>query len=472
MARSLDTMPLQAFFDPTDLETFKDGASTIASYFTDIVGVLAIGSLVQSFRPPNDFSVSRRPGELGLAYEGIRQPERRRVFPRQQSDLDIWICVKDTAESAEAAEIVDLGAIALIEELANGAALRGTAQWARKKNTAFGPHYKQHMLYPIRFQQAQSRDAPWIAQSYTSLLERYMLDNMPEAVARINGYSSKTIPGDFLEVRAFPESLFNLRPEENTLPDGTTERMPFPRIGDDQWISPNHTSFILYENGATIYPFDKNGTILGRAIHDHLKSASPSSDPQSIGAILLKPDAIIGHQTPIIRRKVQEFIEAREGSILLEKEFPGMTADQVATIYPFLEGDDFRDTAAYLGTGKSIAIVVKAPLPTSDMLLALRELKGPRLSERTDERLREGRSTSGSIRDLLPLPEDEERYRNLLPTIFRRKNNPDHRFTPEEYAFYCRNLVHAPDNSVELRGLLDVCGVELSGINPQLAFDF
>jgi hypothetical protein len=248
--------------------------------------------------------------------------------------------------------------------------------------------------------------------------------------------------------------------------------MPFPRIADDQWISPNHTSFVLYDNGATIYPFKQNGTMLGQAIDTHVRSTSVDTEKESIGAILLKPDAIAGHQTGLIRRKIQEYIEAKKGRILSEREFNGMTADQVATIYPLLEGTDLHDTTAYLGNGKSIAIVVQAPLTTNDMLLALRELKGPRLSERTDQRLQDGRDTNGSIRDLLPLPEDEVRYRELLPTIIRRKSDPTHRFTAEEYAFYCKNLVHTPDNSVELGGLLSVCGVELTRVNPQLTLEF
>jgi hypothetical protein len=171
-----------------------------------------------------------------------------------------------------------------------------------------------------------------MAASFTSLLERYMIDNMPGAVSRINNFVSKRIPGEFLEVRAFPESLFNLRPEENKLPDGSTERMPFPRIADDQWISPNHTSFVLYDNGATIYPFKQNGTMLGQAIDTHVRSTSVDTEKESIGAILLKPDAIAGHQTGLIRRKIQEYIEAKKGRILSEREFNGMTADQVATI--------------------------------------------------------------------------------------------------------------------------------------------
>jgi len=83
------------------------------------------------------------------------------------------------------------------------------------------------------------------------------------------------------------------------------------------------------------------------------------------------------------------------------------------------------------------------------------------LADRDDDRLLEGRITGGSIRDLLPLPADENKYRALMPSLFRRKTDPTHKFTPDEYTYYSRNLIHSPDNMIELKGLLDIVGVSL-----------
>ena len=65
----------------------------------------------------------------------------------------------------------------------------------------------------------------------------------------------------------------------------------------------------------------------------------------------------------------------------------------------------------------------------------------------------EGRILNGSIRDLLPVPGEEDAYRALLSTILAKKADPSIRFSDEEYRFYAQNLIHSPDNEIELKGL-------------------
>lgn len=122
---------------------------------------------------------------------------------------------------------------------------------------------------------------------------------------------------------------------------------------------------------------------------------------------------------------------------------------------------DLEDVGRYLASGRCIGLVIEGSLNNEQMLHELAVIKGPRVGDRDESRLLEGRKLDGAIRDLLPLPGDEDLYQSLLPTLFRRKIDPTHRFTSEEYAYYSRNLVHSPDNSLELKGLLKVIGCEL-----------
>jgi len=91
----------------------------------------------------------------------------------------------------------------------------------------------------------------------------------------------RSIPGDFLEVRAFPESAFHLRPDEHIL-NGAQDRSPFPRIANTQWIDPSHNTHIFYaSDDATIHPFRPDGRVLGQSIEDHIiQNGSAAADCQ------------------------------------------------------------------------------------------------------------------------------------------------------------------------------------------------
>lgn len=462
MQRPFNTMPLQSFMDPSEWLIFNEEVATVAAGFPDITGVLAIGSLVQSFRPPINFYENQRSGPLGVAYESIRHPERRKVFPSNHSDLDIWVAVRDTKESAGIEQAVSLGGISLLEELASGRVQRGTPQWGRKKEAAFNAYYKNPDLYPRGFTTTAHDGAqPWMATRFKSMVEQALLHRTPDFVDRIARFTEKKIPGNFLEVRAFPESVFNLRPDDVAVPGDGEDRQPFPRIADEQWIGPSHASRVLHAaDGAGIYPFAGEGRILGQAIHDYIQSREPGSRSRSYGAVLLKPDAIENNQVAIIKAKIIEGVARFSGKVVMERLFEGLTFEQVRIMYPSLSGQDLEETAIYLAGGRSLGLVIQGDISQDRMLHEVDAIKGPRVGDRTEARLLEGRRLVGSVRDLLPLPGDEEKYRALLPALFRRRIETGHRFTDEEYAYYSRNLIHSPDNVIELQGLLDVMGFE------------
>ncbi len=299
-----------------------------------------------------------------------------------------------------------------------------------------------------------------MAANFKQHLESTILEHLPDFVERVNKFTSKAIPGDFLEIRAYPESVFNLRPDQIMMEGDILDREPFPQIGDDQWISPDHSSAVLYSSDeSTIYPFRLDGRIVGEDISRYILShVEQDLAHRAVGAILLKPDALDRNQVGAIKEILRSKIAKFGGKIVFEKLLRGLTYDQVVEVYPALSGEDLRDAAEYLGSGPNLGIVIEGPLDAAGVMKKINDIKGPRVGDRSIERLLEGRITDGTLRDLLPVPGDESLYHDLLPKILERKANPDVRFTKDQYAYYSRNLVHSPDNAIELRGLLNVIG--------------
>jgi hypothetical protein len=95
---------------------------------------------------------------------------------------------------------------------------------------------------------------------------------MPSLVSRINYHFDKKIPGDFMELRAFPECTFNLRPDE-TFINGVENKSPFPRI-IERIIDMDRNCFVLYVSNEgserMIYPFNPDGRRLGKGILDFI----------------------------------------------------------------------------------------------------------------------------------------------------------------------------------------------------------
>jgi nucleoside diphosphate kinase len=263
-------------------------------------------------------------------------------------------------------------------------------------------------------------------------------------------------------VRAFPESLFHLRPDDVVTPDGFKDREPFPRIADKQWIGQEYSSYVLFDTeDTTIYPFKEKGRILGNDIDQFISEQDNLPDGKSYGCILLKPDAIKRDQAQIIKQKIVDGISKADGKIVVEKNIDKLSDDDVEKMYPMLQGEDLSDAKKYLSSGPIVAYLIEAPISQLDMFNLLSEIKGPRLSDRTNARLVEGRIEDGAIRDLIPLLGDEALYDSLIPTILRKRRDSEARFSKEQYAYYSRNLAHTPDNSVEMHGLLKATGIKL-----------
>lgn len=444
-------LPLESYAGENGLGRLEEIVDTVARRHKDVIGVLAVGSMVQG-PPPPDFYSNNRPGSLGIAYESIRRPERRRATHGVDSDLDLWICTRNTELSKRARLKVEMGGAALLEELASGTLKRGTAHWRDKKLSFFGEYYKNPELYK------NNQNDPWMAHEFKSELEDLIVDLMPELVNNVSGSMNRSIPGNFLEIRAFPESLFHLRPDESVLSNGSEDRAPFPRIVDSQWIDVRHNAHVLFNRGVEIYPFMEEGDRLGSYIEEHIFDYSErENDIESLGAMMIKPDAMSSASVLAdVRQKIFESINKYGGEVVGEKLINRLTDQQIEAIYPLMSNDDYRDLKDYLQSGPVTIIVIKLPLGIRDIFPTINAIKGPRVGDRSTDRLYEGRREDLAIRDLIPLPGDEHRYNKLISTILRKRYDPSHRFSSEDYSYYSRNLVHTPDNTIELKGVLDI----------------
>lgn len=422
--------------------------------YSDIVGVLAVGTLVQA-GIPDGFFIPKHNTARGRAYERIRNPGRRRLAAREESDLDLWICVRDTDMSIAAQESVELGAVALLSELASGTISWGSVHWRNKKAAVFGPYYKNKELYPQSFVTANGDDQPWLARGFKAALEARVIERIPGMIDKVDRHFRKKIPGEFLEIRAFPESLFHLRPDDTVMPNMQEDRMPFPRVADDQWIGPAHSSVIMYKSDAvSIYPFKLNGRILGSRIVEYLQMDDSTVVGKSYGGLVIKPDAIRKQQKDLILAKIYAALAGFNGRIVAQKQLLAISETDVEAMYPLLRGRELHEVKEYLVGGEVVILIIEANIPTFDLFRQINKIKGQRLIDRSYERLMEGRILDGNIRDLLPIPGEEEEYKAILPTILSKKADPAVRFSDEEYRFYAQNLIHSPDNEIELQGLL------------------
>jgi hypothetical protein len=430
-----------------------------AEKFTDIIGVLGVGSLVQPRRIPDDFFIPRYNNTRCFAYEQIRNPGRRRLAIREGSDLDIWICTKDNDASRFAQEKVELGAIALLSELASGTLKWGSEHWHNKKLAVFGSYYKNPEFYSQDFITLNNGDDPWMAHQFKAVLEKYAIAYLPNFVTKVNRHFDKKIPGSFFEIRAFPESLFHLRPDDSLMPNMREDRIPFPRIANDQWISTEHSSLILYKSeDINIYPFKKNGRVLGSLIANFLAAGGIVNTGKSYGGLVIKPDTIRKKQLDIVMTKIYSGIASFNGHIVARKTLRAVANNDVEMMYPLLKGKELQEVRDYLVGEEIIVLIIESDLSAPELFKSISNIKGPRLVDRSYERLMEGRILNGSIRDLLPIPGEESLYREIIPAILAKKINSAFRFSDKEYKYYAQNLVHSPDNEVELQGLFQLVG--------------
>lgn len=262
------TSNLQTVFKPDEFELFREIICRTASEYPDILGVLVTGSLVQRVLLPKPTGEPiSSPSPEHAAYQKMVSRSRRKLFAHNDADLDIWLLTQDAPGTGDLRQTLDAKAIALLKWYAQHGD-NDVEKWIARKHEAFDAYYKKDEFYP------QS----WVASSplphYASGFREGVVDrigvNLQDFRSRVKVHLRKKYPADFLELRAFPMALFNLRPEKIALESGRLDRTPFAYYLKD-WLDLEQNCIVLYTKKDTkdlIYPFDPSGRVPGQALAD------------------------------------------------------------------------------------------------------------------------------------------------------------------------------------------------------------
>lgn len=250
---------LQLILSLEEFDILRELIRETCSEFPDIDGVLLTGSLVQRLclpPPPKENDL----GSFAKAYADVVGRTRRKLFPHLDSDLDFWILTEEQEGNAQTQEITCDLAYDLLEWYSKQKKV-DLAEWIYRKKQAFGKYYKKNYLYSARW--IKENPKPYNASGFKEKLEEKVCKLLPEAVKKINYYFRKKIPGDFLETRCFPPSVFNLKTERISIQD-YEDRTPFPFYIRD-WVDIERNCLIMYssEKPNLIYPFNSEGVVPG-----------------------------------------------------------------------------------------------------------------------------------------------------------------------------------------------------------------
>lgn len=268
--------------------TLKDIVSKNAARFADIHGVFITGSLVQKVglpSPPKTYNLN----PLSRAYAGVVGRTRRKLFPHIDSDFDFWILTKEQPGNEGLPKVLSEAGHELLEWYA-AQEKPNLAEWIHLKKRKFDSIYKKGYLYSNDW--IAQNPTPCEAGAFKNRVESDIVAKLPELVSKVNYYFKKKLPGNFIEARAFPASVFNLKTER--IPVGTEEdRTPFPFYLRD-WVDLDRNCIVLYkQEGAEnlIYPFNRHGAIPGQEL-----AKSIGWTPRHIDFVLYNSAEEIGNE--------------------------------------------------------------------------------------------------------------------------------------------------------------------------------
>jgi hypothetical protein len=260
---------LQSVFTREEFDAFSNTVRETAFKFPEIQGVLVGGSLVRQISLPVHIPSPQGEG-LKRAYQEIIFRYGRKYFPHPGSDLDIWLLIDDVEKADKIASHLDSRTLGLLEWYASQRR-PDLYEWIGKKREVYDAYYKQSYLYPRSWN--RRNEIPYHGMAFKESLVDNIGCSLRYVRDRTEGFFLKSYPDEFLEVRAYPSAVFNLRPEPLVLSNGSVDRTPFAYFLKD-WIDLEENCMVLYrrEDGApVIYPFDQNGVIRGQKIAEFIK---------------------------------------------------------------------------------------------------------------------------------------------------------------------------------------------------------
>lgn len=249
-----------------EIQDFVDVIGDVAEQFPSITGVLLTGTMTQRVSVPHPDELIRNPSSpLEKAYRHIFNFQRRKITPHPDSDIDIWLMTESNQDfDGVTATIAERG-FEELHWLSNNLEHFDLDEWIRRKKIAFGEFYKQPHLYGSQ----ELGELPWMAKNFTNKVIDHGEKYLEHFVKKVNYYMNKTWSSWFLEVRAFPPEVFNLRPAEyKNESGGILDKTPYPYYMK-HWIDHRRNALVIYQKGnSPIYPFSLDGVVLGKNIID------------------------------------------------------------------------------------------------------------------------------------------------------------------------------------------------------------
>ena len=273
---------LQLLFSKEEYCQFSEIVAELCSTFPDIKGAFITGSLTQKIGLPDPPASNEDLGDLAKAYASIVGRTRRKLFPHIDSDLDFWILTEEQEGNERIPNILNERALDLLQWYSSQDKEVDLVEWIHLKRQAFDEFYKKPFLYSERW--LATSPNPAHAIGFKRVLEEKIGNSLPKLKAKIDYYFRKSFPGQFIETRSFPSSVFNLKTERIPVMN-SEDRTPFPFYLKD-WVDLERNCLILYsssEDTSSIYPFNPDGIVPGGKI-----ATSINWTPRHIDFVLYK----------------------------------------------------------------------------------------------------------------------------------------------------------------------------------------
>lgn len=238
---------------------FKKIFKEVAEKYSEVLGILATGSL---FQDKCYFKFKELPKREINDYFYIDKRKNRNLGFKKTSDIDIWVILKDHNLPKNICEELDEKSINLIEEYKK----IDLESWSRKCQEQFGEYCKNKKHYSKRWIN-QNNGFYWKSRRFQSEIIKLVHKRLNKFCERFNYFFDIDLD-DFLEIRAFPESLLNVK----LIVVNTKEnrRVPIP-VYLKSWLTKYNTQVLYSNKNAKIFPFKPKGIILGERIGKHFK---------------------------------------------------------------------------------------------------------------------------------------------------------------------------------------------------------
>jgi hypothetical protein len=261
----------QTLFRQEEFNQFKRMVTDVAEKYPDITGILLTGSLCQRQDIHKVMPCFDKSNLLLNAYMNIAYRCKRKSGPGVNSDLDMWLCTKEPIFGEDVKRYLNKETVSLLQWYSKREKL-AVGEWIDKKHEAYDGYYKCDDLYSTRWSDQNGGD-PSSAIGFKKELVSKLEKDMPSFLKRVEKGFTKNVYGDFIEARAFPPCVFNLRPEK-LMNAGISDRTPFGYYLPD-WVNPVMNCQTLYIEGNNSsrlpYPFNPLGNIPGAYILKRIK---------------------------------------------------------------------------------------------------------------------------------------------------------------------------------------------------------